>query len=288
MFEITVLGSSSGAPSLHRNLPSVAVRYEGELLLLDCGEGTQRQMMRFGISFMKLKAIFISHLHLDHYLGVFGIAETMRLNKRTEPLAVYGPPGIAARIGRGTLAKPVEFSGNGVLADFGKFQVSSFKVQHSKESFGFLIEEKEKRRFYEEKAKRAGLRGEMFSQIMREGSLRVGRKVVRLEDITYVQPGRKIVYSGDAAPCAETIKAAEGADLLIHEATFSHQHSQEAAEAAHSTARQAAEIAKKAGCKKLLLTHISGRYADASELLAQAKEVFKDTLIAEDGLRLSI
>lgn len=288
MFEITFLGTSCAVPTVQRNLSSIAVRREGDVFLLDCGEGTQRQMMRFGVSYMKVKAIFITHLHLDHFLGAFGLIETMALNGRAEKLTIYGPIGAKATFGRTKeFVEIVEIDGK-ISADFGGFIASSFKVKHSRDSFGFAFEEKERLRFHEEKAKSLGIKGPMFTKIMKEGKLKIGKKTIKLSDVTYAQPGKKIAYTGDTAPCAETTKAAKGADLLIHEATFAEEKKGEAAEANHSTAQQAAEIAKKAGAKKLALTHISGRYKDTKILLGEAKSVFESVVVAEDGMALVV
>ena len=287
MFEITMLGTSAAVPTPHRNLSSIAVRKDGDVYLLDCGEGTQRQMMKCGVSYMKVKAIFISHLHLDHWLGMLGLIETMNLNGRQEQLTVYAPAGLSDFAGKRQFVKFVELK-EGALADFGEFSVSAFATKHSPHSFGFSFQEKERRRFYEEKAHAAGVRGQLFSKIMKEGELKIGGKKVLLKNITYLQPGKKLVYTSDTAPCAAVAKAAKGADLLIHEATFSEEHEAEAKEANHSTAAQAAQIAKKAGAKKLLLTHISGRYRDTTPLLEEAKKHFAAVQVAEDGMKLEI
>ena len=287
MFEVTLLGTSSGAPTVERSLPSIAVRREGDVFLLDCGEGTQRQMMRFGISYMRVKAIFITHLHLDHFLGAFGLIETMGLNGRTEKLSIYGPAGSKAVFGRKSFVEITEIDGK-FSADFGAFSVSAFPVSHTNGALGFALQEKEKIRFHEEKAKSLGLRGPMFTEIMRKGELVVGKKKIRLQDVTYRQPGKKLVYSGDTAPCAATAKAAKGADLLIHEATFASDRVEEAKEAKLSTAAGAAQIAKKAGAKRLLLTHISGRYRDTSPLLDEAKKIFPETQMAQDGTSTTV
>ncbi len=288
MFEITFLGTSCAVPTVQRGLSAIAVRKEGDVFLLDCGEGTQRQMMRFGVSYMRVKAIFITHLHLDHFLGAFGMIETMALNGRMEKLTIYGPPGSKATFGRPKeFVEVLEIDGR-FSVDFGGFSVSAFPVKHSRDSFGFSFEEKEKRRFYEEKAKSLGLKGPMFSEIMANGKLKVGKKTIKLADVTYASPGKKIAYTGDTLPCAETFRAAKNADLLIHEATFADEKKGEAAEAKHSTASQAADIAKKAGVKKLLLTHLSGRYKDTKILLEEAKAIFENTLVAEDGMRLEV
>jgi len=285
MIEITVLGTAAAMPTIRRSLPSIAVRRDGDIFLFDCGEGTQRQMMRFGLSYMKVRAIFLSHLDLDHFLGIFGLLETMKLNNRTEKLSVCGPPGTKAAIGRKEFLEITEF-GEGFAAAFGGFSIRAFPVKHKPHSFGFVFEEEEKVRFFEDKARAAGLSGQMFSEIAEKGALKVGGKIVKLRDITYRQAGKKLVYTGDTAPCSEVAKVSKGADLLIHDCTFGSDREEEAKETQHSTAKDAAKTAKKAGAKKLILTHFSGRYADTSALLAEARAIFQETLAAEDGMRL--
>ena len=287
MFEVTVLGSSAAMPTVERNLPAIAVRRDGDIFLLDCGEGTQRQMMRFGLSFMKVKAIFISHLHLDHFLGVFGMLKTMGLNERKDELVIYAPQGSAGVFGKESFLRVIEIK-DGFSQDFGEFSVSAFSVKHAGECLGFSFEEKERRRFHEEKAKSLGIKGELFSKISREGKLKIGKKSIKLSEVTYAVPGKKLVYTGDTSPCASLEKAAKGADLLISEATFACDRKDEAAQNGHMTSEDAAKTAKKAKAKKLLLTHISGRYRDTSQLLAEAKEIFPETAVAHDGMKIPV
>jgi ribonuclease Z len=287
MFEITVLGTSSAMPTIERGLSCVAARKDGEIFLLDCGEGSQRQMMRFGVSYMKIRAIFITHLHLDHFLGVFGLLETLRLNGRTEKLSIYAPKGASGVFGRKDFLEVVEIE-DGWKQDFGGFAVSAFAAKHANNSLGFVLMEHEKIRFHEEKAHSLGLKGSMFSDIQKKGSLKVNGKTIKLKDVTYSQAGKKIVFSGDSAPCAPLLRASKGADLLIHESTFGSDKAKEAKETSHSTAEDAATCAKKAGAKKLLLTHFSGRYADASPLLAEARKIFAASEAAKDGMKLEV
>lgn len=287
MFEITMLGTASAVPTVQRGLSAISVRRDGDVYLLDCGEGTQRQMMRFGVSYMKVKAIFITHLHLDHFLGVFGLVETMALNGRKEKLEIFGPRGSKAVFNRKEFVEITEIDEK-FSRKFEGFTASAFPTGHSKDSLGFAFAEETRLRFYEDKAKGLGIKGPMFSQIMEKGSLKVGKKTIRLKDVTYEQEGKKLVYTGDAVASATISKAAKGADLLIHEATFCEDRHAEAKEAKHCTALQAAQAAKKAGAKKLLLTHISGRYLGSQQLLDEAKKAFENTAVAEDGMKLSV
>ncbi|MCX6769471.1 MAG: ribonuclease Z [Candidatus Micrarchaeota archaeon] len=287
MFEITFLGTASAMPTPERGLSSIAVRRDGDVFLVDCGEGSQRQMMRFGVSYMKVKAIFISHLHLDHFLGVFGLLETMRLNGRKEKLTIYAPRGAGGVFGKKDFLEIIEIS-DGFSADLGAFSFTSFEVKHDGKSFGFILEEKEKVRFFEEKAKSLGLKGQMFSEIQKKGSLKIGAKTIRLKDVTYSQRGKKIVFSGDTSPCPAVAKAAKAADILIHESTFGQDRIPEAKETNHSTAKDAAACAKKAKAARLILTHFSGRYADFSPLVSEATAVFPKTEAAKDGMKVTI
>jgi ribonuclease Z len=289
MFKIVVLGSGASVPSAHRNLPAVAMVHEGGVYLFDCGEGTQRQMMRFGVSYAKVRAVFISHLHLDHVLGLYGLAETLRLSGRTDKVQVFGPAG-TRRLFEGKILLDVhEIAGNGGRAfDAGAFVVDAVPNEHGMPGFAYVVKETDKVRFFEAKAKKAGLRGPMFTEIQKKGELAVGGKKVKLADVTYVQKGKKIVYSGDTIYCKAVVGASIGADLLIHDATFDEEMKEEAAEKKHATTADAARAAKEAGAKCLLLTHISARYSDTKPLLAQARKIFKKTEIAKDGLEIEV
>ncbi len=287
MFEITMLGTSSAVPTVQRNLSSVAIRKNGDILLFDCGEGTQRQMMKYGLSYMGIRAIFISHMHLDHFLGVFGIVETMRLNNRQTELAIYVPAGSANAFTKKHFTKIIEYK-PGLVAEFEGFSISAFKTSHSINSFGFVLQEKDRRRFYEKKAKSLGVRGPLFSKLSKQGKIKIGKKTIKLEDVTYLQKGKKIVYTGDTAPCLDVKKAAKQADLLIHEATFCEDKKEDAAQAKHSTAFRAAKTAASAKAKLLLLTHISGRYRDEKQILTEAKKAFKNAKVAYDGMKLGV
>lgn len=286
--ELVFLGTSCGIPTVKRNLPSIAFRYGGSTLLLDCGEGTQRQMMRFRVKCFKVNSIFISHLHLDHFLGMFGLLDTMRLLDRKEGLNVIGPPGISDLLdNRYPYVHVKEIKRAGRVISFTNFSVEAFRNMHNaKDTFGFKIEFNDRIKFYGEKAKLLGIRGPMFKELSRKGKLRIGRRTVKLDDVSYKEKGLKIVYSGDTRPSENTVRHARGADVLIHDSTFLSEETDLAVERFHSTAREAATVAKKAGVKKLILTHISQRYTDANALVEEAKEIFKDTLCAYDGLRI--
>jgi ribonuclease Z len=287
MFQVTFLGTSGSIPTVERGMPSLAVKYESELLLWDCGEGTQRQLMRYKVGYGSISAIFITHPHLDHYLGMFGLLETLKLSSACPKKLPIFFPGSVENLERYSFAGPEKIK-KGELYRTGDFTVDAFHVKHCKDAYGLVFQESEKIKFHEEKAHALGLSGRLFRDIQQKGSVKTAKGTVKLEDVSWAKPGRKLVYGGDCRPDDNMIEAAKGADLLIHEATFDASRKEEAAERLHSTSEDAAAVAKKAGVKKLILTHISPRYADVKELLAQAKAVFEDTEVACDGMKADV
>ena len=295
MFKLTVLGSSASLPS-PRHRPSCFALTCGGVYLLDACEGVQTQLMRYRVGYGKLKAIFISHLHADHFLGVPGLVQTLNMGGRTEPLFLFGPRGTRKLFEE--LFSIRQFQPNfpiitrdcieGECHREKLFTVSCFPVEHGCPAIGFVIEEPEKTRFHEAKAKKLGIKGRLFTELSEKGSVKVGRKTVKLKDVSYCQPGKKIVYTGDTKPCKAVVDAAKGADLLIHDSAFSHEDRTLAAEKKHSTAKQAAEDARKAKVKKLLLTHFSNRYDDRTKLLEEARVVFAESDLGVEGAILNI
>ena len=292
------MGCSASTPTPQRSLPAIAVRIEGDVLLLDCGEGTQRQMMQHGVSYAQVKAVFISHLHLDHFLGLFGLGETLRLSGRAQAIEVFGPPGTArflSSFGPREIFSVHEIKKEQLGAKQPLFTINNHDVfvlsaPHGARvnAYAFIIRERERRRFLEKKAKDLGLAGPMFNEIQHKGSIKVGKKTIKLEDVTYVQPGKVVAYSGDTSYSHELARAAKGADLLIHDSTFDETQRPLADEKAHSTAADAARTAKEAKVKQLLLFHISGRYRDPAPLVEEAKKIFPHVIAAEDGLKISL
>lgn len=286
MFRITFLGTSASVPTLERSLPSIAIKYESQLLLWDCGEGTQRQLMKYKVGYGSINAIFITHPHLDHYLGLFGLLETLKLSSPSpKPVQLFLPKAIEVRDYDFTKVSAVKkgklFSANG-------FTIHAFPVKHTKGAYGFVFQENAKIKFNEKKAHGLGLEGKQFSQIQEKGIVKIKNKTIKLVDVSWVQPGRKIVYAGDCAPSSNIIEEAKDADLLIYESTFDSSLATEAKERFHSTAEDAANIAKQANVKKLILTHISPRYSDVDLLLSQARKIFPKTDVAIDGMTIDI
>lgn len=297
---VTFLGTGAAVPSVDRNVSSLAIAREGETLLFDCGEGTQRQMMRYGVTFA-FREIFFTHYHADHVLGLTGLVRTLGLQERTAPLTLYGPRG-AQRILGGMLnlgiernrfpVEIVEVRAGERLAR-GDYDLVAFETDHRADTVGWaLVEHTRLGRFDPERARTLGVpEGPLWGRIHKGEAVTLpGGRVVRPEELVGPsRAGRTVVYTGDTRPAAAVARAAVGADLLIHEATFDEAEAERAAETGHSTAAQAARIAESAGVRRLVLTHISPRYTrDAPELLAEARAVFPETVIARDGLTIEV
>lgn len=288
---VVFLGTAASAPTARRGLASLLVRHGGQQLLFDCGEGTQRQLVK-SVGLPDLEHIFISHFHADHFLGLPGMFKTFGLRGRELPLTVYGPPGLTRLMadieplyGRLPYELTIYEMEDGERLGFGDFSLSSFRVDHAAGAVGFVLEEPDRPGTFDiETAKSLGVQpGPDFGILQRGGEVTVaGGSVVRSEQVLgEARDGRTIVYTGDTAPCDATREAAEGADLLIHEASFGDEEQDRAAETRHSTARQAAEVARDADVKLLCLTHVSGRYF-GRELRDQAREVFPNTEMPRD------
>jgi len=287
MLRVTFLGTSGSTPTVERGMPAIALKYESELMLWDCGEGTQRQMMRYKVGYGSIGAIFITHPHIDHYLGLFGLLETLKLSSPSpKKLSLFLPKAVGEPNDYGFVT--TEHVKSGELYQGKGFRVSAFQVKHCKGAYGFVFQEDERLKFHEEKAHSLGLRGTLFREIQKKGKVTVAGKEVRLEDVSWKRAGRKIVYSGDCTPDQHLIEAGKAADLLIHEGTFDVPLREEAQERLHSTVEDAARTAKAAGVKELVITHISPRYSDVAPLLEQAKAIFPATRIASDGLSIDI
>jgi ribonuclease Z len=298
--ETIFLGTAGSFPTAVRGAPCLAIRRKGELLLFDCGEGTQRQMVKARIGLKANMRILITHMHGDHVLGLPGILQTMALFDRTAPLRVYGPDGVCAFIKafketvKFGLSYPIEVTevDEGIVYEEEEYHIECAKMQHQVPSLGYaLIETNRPGRFYPTKAESLGVpRGPLW------GELQKGRAVIALSGtmITSEQVmgptrrGRRLVYTGDTSPCTATVTLAEDADLLIHEATLADDLQDKALEVGHSTPSQAAEIAQKAHAGLLVLTHISARYTETGDYLERARRIFPGIVLAEDFMSLEV
>lgn len=299
MIRVTFLGTAASRPTVGRNVSALILNREGELLLFDCGEGTQRQMMRFGTGFA-VHDIFFSHMHADHFLGVIGLLRTMGLQGREERMRLWAPEGGAAilreAVNLGVDRVPFdilieELAPDDRIARAG-YEIVAYRAQHGTRALGYALVEAERLgRFHPDRARELGVpEGPLFGKLHRGEAVEVGGRLITPEDVVGPpRPGRRIVYTGDSRPCRQTVEAASGADVLIHDATFGSDEADRARQTAHSTAREAADVARKAGVGRLLLTHISSRYADDPRALErEARDVFPRSTVAYDGLEIEI
>lgn len=295
------LGTSASRPTVERGVSAIALEREGETLLFDCGEGTQRQMMRYGVSFT-LADIFFTHFHADHFLGLPGLLRTLALQGRTDPMHLWGPTGaarvlrVAASIGaeRPTFPIDVHELDPGVAVKRQDYSIiATAAVHRGPTAFTYALVEDERRgRFNPDRARDLGVpEGPLWGRIHKGETITLpdGRSVSPSSLVGPTRPGRRIVITGDTRPCEATIEIARGADLLVHEATFTEEEVERARETGHSTAREAALVAQKAGVRRLVLTHLSARYTrDTSELEREAREIFPATTIARDGMEVDV
>ncbi len=299
MIRITFLGTAASRPTVGRNVSGLSVQREGDLMLFDCGEGTQRQMMRYGTGF-GIQAIFVTHLHADHFLGIIGLLRTMALQGREEALQIYGPSGArellqaAIHLGVDRISFPVTVreAGPGDSIPFHEFDVVPFLVRHGTSAVGYALREHPRLgRFDVDRARALGVpEGRLFGRLHRGEAVDVDGRIVLPEEVVGdPRPGRLVVYTGDTRPSPETVEVARGADLLIHEATFLSDEAERAHETFHSTAKGAALVAQEAKVERLLLTHVSARYSeDPGPLAEEARAVFSEAVVAQDGMTIEI
>jgi ribonuclease Z len=290
--DVVFLGTSGSAPTARRAPSALLVRRGGERLLFDCGEGTQRQLLRSSIGLVDLTEIFVTHFHADHYLGLPGMLKTFALRQREVPLTVYGPPGLrelydALRRVFGKLTYPVRLvelrAGEALERD--GYKVLAYPVAHGVASLGYaIVEEPRPGRFDVETADGLGVPAGPERGALQRGesvTLADGRVITPDQVLGEARSGRRILVPGDTAPIETVRVLAEGADLLVHEASFAEEERDRAVETSHSTARQAAELARDADVKLLALTHLSPRYF-GPEIEREAREVFPNTVVPRD------
>lgn len=302
LLRVTFLGTSAAAPTLHRNVSGIAVKADSDLLLFDCGEGSQRQMIRYGTGF-SVAAVFFTHFHADHYLGIIGFLRTLGMGGREQPLTLYGPSSArkvldtAVHLGVERLAFPVEIQelkGGDEVKRSG-YVVRAVKVDHRVNALGYVLQEDIRPgRFDLSVAKQLGIPpGPAYGKLQRGETITLddGRVIAPTQVVGPSRRGRKLVISGDTRPCASMVEASREADVLIHEATFSDDEQERALETRHSTAREAGKVAAEAQVKRLVLTHFSSRHdVEPEPLVVQAKEAYPQGPVdaARDGFTFEI
>ena len=298
--KITFLGTSGGAPTLLRGLSAVAVERGSEIIMFDCGEGTQRQMAKAGLNLNKIEKILISHVHGDHILGIPGILQTLSLLNRERELLIYGAEGIiefVKAVRRTIWFNPtfpifVEQVKEGLVCKEKEYSIHTSRSDHVLPSFGYAVSEHVRPgRFNPKRARELGVpEGPLWSKLQKgeDVTLSNGKIIMSKEIVGPSRSGRKIVYTGDTRPSQSIVQLAKNADLLIHDSNYDEDNVEMAEEKGHSTASQAAQIATEANVKKLVLTHFSPRYESTDLMLKHARAIFQNTIVAEDLLSIDI
>jgi len=298
------LGTSSGKPTIKRNVSALAVAREAEWLLFDCGEGAQTQIARAGLSPSRLVAVFITHLHGDHFNGLAGLLSTMGLDRRTRELTLAGPPGVREylttleRLRVIFITYPLDLKELTTAADLkavletADYTVTARPLDHRLFALGYRVDERARPgRFNVARARELGVpEGQLWGQLQSGNDVRLddGRTIQSSDVLGAPRPGKSVAYCLDTRPCAASIELARGVDLLIHEATYTEELAAEAREYGHSTAAQAARTARDAGARRLLITHFSTRYPDPTVLLEEARAIFPETILAEDLMEIHV
>jgi ribonuclease Z len=296
LFDIIFLGTSASAPSIYRGLSAQVVMHEEYRFLIDCGEGTQRQILKSGIGFKRLNRILITHGHLDHILGLAGLLSTFSRWEAIDELDIYGGKwalerihdllfGVVLRGARPPLQINLHPIQPGTIMEGEKFTLSAFPVWHrGADSYGYLFEEKTRRPFLPEKAEALGIPPGPWRRDLVNGqtvTLPDGRLITPNEVLGEERPGTRLVHVGDTGRTDDLLEVCREADALVIEATYLNEETNMARDFAHLTAAQAAQLAEKAGVKQLILTHISRRYRER-DVLAEAQSVFPNTVVARD------
>ncbi|MCW4033004.1 MAG: ribonuclease Z [Candidatus Bathyarchaeota archaeon] len=293
------LGTGGSMPTRKRNLPCVVIKRGPEVIMLDCGEGTQKQMRYSKIGFNKKMKILISHMHGDHVLGLPGLFQSMSMLGRTKKIDIYGPEGLKDFIE--STERTVKYSrrfdlviyevNEGKIIEEDEYEIFSKWIDHDFPCLAYALEEKEKPgKFKLNKAKELKIpKGPLWKELQKGKSIKIDNKTIKPNDVLGPsRPGIKLVYASDTRPCKSVIALSKNAEVLIHDCTFEGSHKDKAQEYGHSTASQAAKIAKEACVKKLILIHISAMYEESNNLLKQSIKFHKDTILAEDLMKIEV
>ncbi len=293
--KLTVLGTSASTPSKERSLSSIVLNFKGLNYLFDCPEGTQRQMMKAKISYMKIQSIFLSHFHGDHILGLPGLIATMSMHQRDYPLFIFGPKGVKEKIHKAldlSLLK-VNFEIKAIEVKQGKileeenFSIEAFKLNHDVPCYGYIFKEKDTLgKFSREKALKLEIpEGPLWSQLHKGKKIKVGKKTFKPEDVldtSKKKTGKKISFVFDTLADNSYSQKIKESDLLFHESTFLEKLKDRAKETKHSTAKQAGKIAEKSKVKKLILFHFSPRHKETEKFDIEAREFFGNVIASKD------
>ena len=299
--QVIFLGTAGSIPTLTRSLSAVAIWRKGEVILFDCGEGVQRQMVKAHLGFNKKMKVLVTHMHGDHMLGLPGLIQTMSLLGRTRKLEVYGPSDLKKFVD--AIEQTVHFAltfpldvikveDEGLVCEEKEYLIQSAWAKHSIPAFAYRFTEKPRPgRFHPQKARELNIpEGALWGQLQRGVAVKLkdGGAVNPEEVIGPSRKGRSVTYTGDSRSCDSILKLAKNSDLLIHDCTFDDSLEERAAKDGHSTPSDAAKTALRAETKRLVLTHISARYKKPNLLLRQAKKTFSEVVVAEDLMKIDI
>jgi ribonuclease Z len=294
---MVMLGTASQVPTRYRNHNGYLLRFDRHGILFDPGEGTQRQMIFAGVSATAINRICITHFHGDHCLGLAGITQRISLDAVPHEVPVHFPRSGRKYFDRLRYASiykdrakmvPRPIDGNGVIAEADGIRLVAMGLDHGVPTYGYRVEEPDGVRMLPEKLAAAGVKGRAIGELQREGQVTVDGTVVRLEEVSERRVGQKVAVIMDTRVCDAAYALADGVDLLVCESTYLSEHAREANDHHHMTARQAAEIARAAGVRKLCLTHFSQRYGRVEAFAEEAAAVFPNVVAAVDGMRIPV
>jgi ribonuclease Z len=295
--ELIVLGTASQVPTRHRNHNGYFLRWDDEGLLFDPGEGTQRQMIHAGVTASQITKLLITHFHGDHCLGAASLCQRISLDRVEHPVSVFYPASGQVYWERLRHAshyrdlarletRPIREGG--ILESSGRFLLEARRLNHSIECFGYRLSERDGRTMVPEKLEAAGVRGKAVRDLIERGELDVDGRVIRLDDVSLARPGQSMAFVMDTRRCEAAVELARGVDLLVIESTYLASHAAEARENGHLTATDAAEIAREAGARRLVLTHFSQRFPRTEDFLEEAARIHPDVIAARDGARIPV
>jgi len=298
--KLTVLGTGSMVPTKDRNVTGIYFEHKGEGMLLDCGEGTQRQMSIAGLNRVKVKKVLITHWHGDHVSGLVGLIQTIGHGAENPTLEIFGPRG--SKIVMGHLMKSCIFYNKvniiiheidsrtvKTVAETQDYKIEAVNLQHSVPVLGYNFVLKDKYNINLKKAEKAGIKpGPKMGELQKEGKIIINKKTVKIETVGKLKKGNKISFIFDTRICKGCIDLAKNADLLISESSFEQQHAEKAAAVKHLSTKDAAEIAKKAKAKKLLITHFSQRYKNTKNLKKEITDLFPNSIVAKDFMEVNV
>ncbi len=297
MIEITFLGTGSMMPTKQRNHSAIVLSYKTENILMDCGEGTQRQMRIAGLKPAKINRLLISHWHGDHVFGIPGLMSSMGADKAETKLIIYGPAGTKKYLenlwksfaGKNIIEYEVHEVKKGKIYENDDFLIEAQPLKHSTPCIGFSFIEKDRRRIDVAKAKKLGLEeGPLLGKIQKGEEVTVNGKKIKADEVSYIVPGKKVSYIADTVPCAGAEALAKDADLLISEGTHLDDIKEKTEKFMHLTVKQAALIASENNAQKLVITHLSRRYTSPTETLEEAKMYFPNSVVAEDFMKIQV